>query len=152
MWSLVPARPRRTGPDGPLAGGTAAAGGSGHIGTYLSPRLVEAGHDVICVSRGLRKPYREHDGWKRVAHVQLDRAAEESKGSFGERIAGLDAEVVIDLTCYTIDSARQLVGSLRGRVGHLLPAILGEIVDCSVVERPATALRASPTAVTTPDY
>ena len=27
-------------------------GGSGHVGTYLVPRLVEAGHEVICVSRG----------------------------------------------------------------------------------------------------
>ncbi len=26
-------------------------GGTGHIGTYLIPRLVKAGHDVICVSR-----------------------------------------------------------------------------------------------------
>ena len=32
-------------------------GGTGHIGTYLSPQLVEAGHAVTCVSRGLREAY-----------------------------------------------------------------------------------------------
>ena len=26
-------------------------GGSGHIGSYLTPRLVESGHQVIVVSR-----------------------------------------------------------------------------------------------------
>ncbi|MCA9890882.1 MAG: NAD-dependent epimerase/dehydratase family protein, partial [Anaerolineae bacterium] len=27
-------------------------GGTGHVGTYLVPRLVEAGHEVVCISRG----------------------------------------------------------------------------------------------------
>ena len=29
-------------------------GGSGHVGTYLIPRLVAAGHEVVNVSRGQR--------------------------------------------------------------------------------------------------
>ena len=29
-------------------------GGSGHIGTFLVPRLVRAGHDVLTISRGQR--------------------------------------------------------------------------------------------------
>ncbi|HZP83080.1 MAG TPA: hypothetical protein VFB21_15675 [Chthonomonadaceae bacterium] len=32
-------------------------GGSGHVGTYLVPRLVEAGQGVINLSRGQREPY-----------------------------------------------------------------------------------------------
>ena len=32
-------------------------GGTGHVGTYLMPRLVEAGHEVVCLSRGQREPY-----------------------------------------------------------------------------------------------
>jgi uncharacterized protein YbjT (DUF2867 family) len=32
----------------------AVIGGSGHIGTWLTPMLVEAGHEVVVVSRGLR--------------------------------------------------------------------------------------------------
>ncbi|MGJ5816506.1 NAD-dependent epimerase/dehydratase family protein [Paludibaculum fermentans] len=98
----------------------AVIGGSGHIGTFLTPQLVEAGHDVLCVSRGLREPYQPHDAWAAVRNVVLDRTAEEAAGSFGSRILELKAEVVIDLTCYTLDSARQLVGALIGHVGHYL--------------------------------
>ncbi|MCP4302238.1 MAG: NAD(P)-dependent oxidoreductase, partial [Gammaproteobacteria bacterium] len=35
-------------------------GGTGHVGTFLVPRLVNAGHDVICVSRQQRKAYQSH--------------------------------------------------------------------------------------------
>ena len=34
-------------------------GGTGHIGTYLVPSLVTAGHDVLVISRGSRRPYRD---------------------------------------------------------------------------------------------
>jgi nucleoside-diphosphate-sugar epimerase len=98
----------------------AIIGGTGHIGTYLTPRLVEAGFDVICVSRGLKEPYRPDAAWERVRRVDMDRAAEEDAGNFGERIAGLDAEVVVDIMCYLPGSATQLREALRGRVGHLL--------------------------------
>jgi nucleoside-diphosphate-sugar epimerase len=33
-------------------------GATGHIGTYLVPRLVDAGHEVTVVSRGTRGPER----------------------------------------------------------------------------------------------
>jgi nucleoside-diphosphate-sugar epimerase len=95
-------------------------GGTGHIGSFLTPRLVEAGHAVICVSRGKKQPYQQHSAWKRVTYLELDRAAEEEAGKFGERIAMLDADVVIDLTCYRLESAKQLVEALRGSTGHLL--------------------------------
>jgi len=95
----------------------AIIGGTGHIGSYLTPRLFEAGHKVICITRGLKAPYREHAAWQAIERVELDRVAEEAAGSFGERIAQLDAEVVIDLTCYRLESAQQLVEALRGRVG-----------------------------------
>jgi nucleoside-diphosphate-sugar epimerase len=84
------------------------------------PRLVEAGHEVTCVSRGLREPYQPHAAWRSVRKVGLDRSAEEASGRFGERIAAFDPQVVIDLTCFTIESARQLVESLRGRIQHLI--------------------------------
>jgi nucleoside-diphosphate-sugar epimerase len=99
---------------------TVIIGGTGHIGSFLTPRLVEAGHTVICVSRGLKQPYQAHRAWKAVTQLGLDRIAEESAGAFGERIANLDADIIIDLTCYTLDSAKQLVQSLRGRIEHLL--------------------------------
>jgi nucleoside-diphosphate-sugar epimerase len=95
-------------------------GGTGHIGSFLTPMLVEAGYEVVCVSRGLKAPYHEDATWSNVLRVDVDRTEDEVAGSFGERIASLDADVVIDLTCYTPESARQLVESLRGRVKHFL--------------------------------
>jgi nucleoside-diphosphate-sugar epimerase len=95
-------------------------GGTGHIGTFLTPMLVEAGNEVFCVSRGMRVPYHESAAWGAVLRVEVDRTEDEATGSFGERIAALDADAVIDLTCYTLESAAQLVEALRGRVGHFL--------------------------------
>ena len=48
-------------------------GGSGHIGTYLVPRLVEAGHEVFNVSRGQQKPYQLHPAWQMVRQITVDR-------------------------------------------------------------------------------
>lgn len=95
-------------------------GGSGHIGTYLIPRLIGAGHEVINVSRGQREPYTPHGAWQRVTTVVADRTAEEADGRFGQRIADLDGDVVIDLICFTEDSAKALADALAGRVRHFL--------------------------------
>lgn len=95
-------------------------GGTGHIGTYLCPQLVEAGHSVVCVSRGHRTPYRSDAAWEQVEHARLDRAPEEARGAFGQRIAGLGGDAVIDITCYYLESAVQLVEALRGRVSLFL--------------------------------
>jgi nucleoside-diphosphate-sugar epimerase len=95
-------------------------GGSGHVGTYLVPRLVEAGHEVINVTRGQRKPYTPNAAWGRVTTVTADRATEETAGTFGARIAALDADIVIDMICFTLESAKHIVEALRGRVQHFL--------------------------------
>lgn len=95
-------------------------GGSGHIGTYLIPRLVSAGHTVTNVSRGERSPYQDHPAWKQVKQVTMDRAADEARYEFGRKIAALEADVVMDMICFTLDSARQLVEALRGKVRHFL--------------------------------
>jgi len=88
-------------------------GATGHIGSYLVPRLVRAGHEVIVVSRGAREPYHASVEWGAVSRVTADREAEDAKGTFGDRIAALRADVVIDLICFTAASARQLAGALR---------------------------------------
>jgi nucleoside-diphosphate-sugar epimerase len=95
-------------------------GGTGHIGTYLVPRLVEAGHQVVCIARGTREPYRQHPAWREVERVAIDRAAEESNGTFGPRVASMNADVVVDLICFTLESARHLANALIGRVDHFL--------------------------------
>lgn len=88
-------------------------GGTGHIGTYLVPRLVAAGHDVIVASRGRRAPYQPHDAWSAVKRVEIDRPAEEAAGTFGTRIAALNPDAVVDLICFTVESAQQLAHALR---------------------------------------
>lgn len=95
-------------------------GGSGHVGTYLVPRLVEAGHEVINVSRQQRAPYRSHGAWKHVQQVSLDRHAAEAEGTFGAQIAALRPDVVIDMICFTLHSAQHLVEALRHTVRHFL--------------------------------
>lgn len=98
----------------------AIIGATGHIGTWLVPRLVKAGHDVIAVSRGSRRPYQESPEWDQIRAVAVDRLAEESAGTFGAQIAALEAEVVVDLICFNAASARQLVDAVRGRVSHFV--------------------------------
>ncbi len=46
-------------------------GGTGHVGSYLVPRLVELGHEVTCVSRGERAPYLPHAAWAAVRKLSL---------------------------------------------------------------------------------
>jgi nucleoside-diphosphate-sugar epimerase len=115
-------------------------GGTGHIGSYLTPRLVEAGHAVTCISRGVREPYLQHSAWKHVTQLNLDRSAEERAGMFGERIAQLDAEAVIDLTCYFLESATQLAEALMDCGTYLLHCgtiwVHGPSVEVPTTEEP----------------
>jgi len=95
-------------------------GGTGHIGSFLVPRLVEAGHRVVCVSRGQRTPYVPHDAWNDVESAIIDRGRDEALGQFGHAIAALQPEIVVDLTCYTLESAVQLCDALSHRGTHLV--------------------------------
>jgi nucleoside-diphosphate-sugar epimerase len=94
----------------------AIIGGSGHIGSYLTPRLVESGHTVLCVSRAQRQPYVNHGAWRKVEHVHLDRAS----AGFGPAVRELRPDIVIDLISYTLESTQHLVEALRGHVQHFL--------------------------------
>ena len=95
-------------------------GGTGHIGTFLIPRLVGGGHEVIVASRGQRAPYVAHPAWTAVRQIEIDRAAEDDAGTFGSRIAALEADAVVDLICFTPSSAQQLVDALEPRRTLLL--------------------------------
>jgi nucleoside-diphosphate-sugar epimerase len=95
---------------------TVVIGATGHIGTWLVPRLVNEGHEVVAVSRGARRPYRDSPEWQSVEHVILDRTAAERDGSFGLAIAALRGDAVVDLICFDLDSATQLVDALRDRI------------------------------------
>ncbi len=112
-------------------------GPTGHIGSYLVPRLVAAGHEVVGVSRGDRRPYIEHPAWDAVEMVRADREAEDAAGTFGSRVASLRPDAVIDLICFTVPSARQLVDALAPLGCYLLHC--GTIwVHGAAVEVPVT--------------
>jgi nucleoside-diphosphate-sugar epimerase len=95
-------------------------GASGHVGTYLVPRLVAAGCEVVAVSRGRRAPYQAHGAWTAVERHIIDRSGAEAARTFGDQIRALRPDAVVDMICFTLDSARQLVESLRGTVQHFL--------------------------------
>ncbi|MHC5905583.1 NAD-dependent epimerase/dehydratase family protein [Streptomyces sp. S6] len=105
-------------------------GGSGHIGTFLVPRLVRAGYEVVSVSRGSRGAYVGAPEWEQVRQVVADRDDPE----FPDRIAKLGADAVVDLLCFTLESATALVERLRGETGHL--------VHCGSIWRYGPSLRA----------
>ena len=72
-------------------------GATGHVGTYLVPRLVRAGHKVVALSRGERDPYVPAAEWRTVQRVTVDREAEDTDGVFGERVAALGPDAVVDM-------------------------------------------------------
>jgi len=112
-------------------------GATGHIGSYLVPRLVADGHEVVALSRGERRPYLEHRAWEQVESVQVDRVAEEALGTFGEHVASMRPDAVVDLLCLTVPSGRQLLEALVPIGSYLLHC--GTIwVHGSAVEVPVT--------------
>ena len=95
-------------------------GATGHIGSYLVPRLVEAGHVVVTVTRGEAKPYRASRAWDAVEQIALDRAALEAEDQFGAAILATEPDIVVDMICFTPASVRQLHAALAGRISHYL--------------------------------
>jgi nucleoside-diphosphate-sugar epimerase len=84
-------------------------GATGHIGTYLVPRLVRAGYEVVAMSRGERRPYQESPEWRSVRRVTADREADDA----ADRIAAEQPDVVIDLISFTPESTQRLLDALR---------------------------------------
>jgi len=75
---------------------------------------------VINISRAQREPYQANGAWRSVQQVTADRMEEEAQDVFGERVRDLKPDVVIDMICFTVSSAQQVVECLRGRVQHFL--------------------------------
>ena len=93
-------------------------GATGHVGTYLVPRLVRAGHEVVAMSRGRRDPYRPDPAWRQVRKIEIDRVAGDRRGTFGRAVADTGADVVIDLILFHPDSVPQLLNSLAGKISQ----------------------------------
>jgi len=83
-------------------------GATGHIGSYLVPELVQAGYDVVAMSRGNRAPYTaQRVEWQSVQNAYCTREE-------GIRIAALQKpDVICDLLPYTVKDASALADNLR---------------------------------------
>ncbi|MEN8248366.1 MAG: NAD-dependent epimerase/dehydratase family protein [Bacteroidota bacterium] len=95
-------------------------GGTGHIGTYLIPRLISSGHEVINISRKKRVPYSLHPAWESVSQITIDREQAEAEGNFGALLQELAGDVVIDLICFTPESAKMIAEALIGKVQQFI--------------------------------
>ena len=96
-------------------------GGTGHIGCYLVPRLVRQGHKVAVVARTPKPQYGEERlVWNQVEWVVADRRAEEERGAWAGRMAGLEADAVVDLICFTPAQNALMVQAFAGRISHFL--------------------------------
>ena len=89
-------------------------GGNGQIGNYLIPRLVQVGHDVVCVSRGNVKYFRDCPEFVSVEEVHLTRGQE----GFEEGVAAIGADVVVDVICFTEQQFTALAKALAGKIRH----------------------------------
>ena len=96
-------------------------GGTGHIGSYLVPRLVMGGHDVSVVARTPRPQYTDPRlAWPAVDWIVADRTAEEGAGQWQRRMQSIDADVVMDLIAYTPEQNRLMMEAFDGRARHFL--------------------------------
>jgi len=100
-------------------------GATGHIGSFLIPRLVRAGHQVVAVSRGRRAPYVDDPAWhdvERVERVMLDREADPEgfHAAIRELVGDAEQDVVVDLTTFTVAEAEPLLDAVRGRIARLV--------------------------------
>ena len=96
-------------------------GATGHIGSYLVPRLVRQGHDVIGVARTPKPKYPfGQKEWDRVQWVVADCRAEEQTGEWLQRLDEIKCDAVVDLISFSPSQVQILVDSFKGRIKHFL--------------------------------
>ena len=91
-------------------------GGTGHIGTYLIPRLVENGYEVLSVTRGKSGPYKMSGIWRWVQPVIMDREEEEQQSTYGKKLAALKPDIVVDLLTYHPENLANIANALDGKI------------------------------------
>ncbi len=98
---------------------------------------------------GSGSPIASIRAWSSIAYCYLDRDAEEEAGAFGERIARLEADAVVDLTCYHPASAHQLAGgAARQHIRICFTAARSGFTDPAPPFPPRKTGRANPSATT----
>ncbi|GHU78732.1 hypothetical protein FACS1894191_0030 [Clostridia bacterium] len=91
-------------------------GGRGKVGGYLVPMLAEEGYHVVSVSRGKTEPFVKNPVWREVEQASIDRKEE----GFAEKIRALNADIVVDMICFTDDDMLRLIDALQDGVSHYL--------------------------------
>ena len=84
-------------------------GAMGHIGSYLVPELVLAGHSVYAVSRGNRQPYGKDEAiWDKVVTVHASREELVASDIFERE----HFDAVCDLVAFSVDQVRSITDKL----------------------------------------
>ena len=97
---------------------TIVIGGTGHIGTYLIPILVDAGYNVVNITRGKSKPYVENPAFQKIENIIMDR---DTDSKFAEKISKLNPDIVIDLINFRIQDTQDIVRELqKTKIQHYL--------------------------------
>lgn len=65
---------------------------TGHIGTYLIPMLVEAGHETIAITRSNSQPYEDHPAWSKAQRLLMDRA----QPDFLQELKAMEPDVIVN--------------------------------------------------------
>lgn len=96
-------------------------GGTGHIGSYLVPRLARQSHEITVVARHARPQYNDpHLGWKNVRWLLANREEEEKSDAWFQRMAAVETDVVMDLICYTPAQMETIYRAFHGRVDQFI--------------------------------
>ena len=89
----------------------AVVGGNGNIGFYVAKHLLNLGHDVFCLNRGL-----SGDIPSGAQHLICDRNEEQS---FISAVRAQGFEMAIDMTCYSAKHSRCSIEAFVG-VNHFI--------------------------------
>ena len=79
-------------------------GGTGHIGTFLIPMLVNAGYETIYITRGKRQPYVDDPASKKAQKVIMDRNSDKD---FVQKVIEMNPDVIVDLINYNINETKK---------------------------------------------
>ncbi|MQS52687.1 NAD-dependent epimerase/dehydratase family protein [Companilactobacillus mishanensis] len=93
-------------------------GGYGHIGSYLVPKLIKLGNEVIVISRSEHSPYINDWAWSKSKFVSMDRS---NDTEFDVKVAEMNPDIVIDLINFKFDETKSIVTALKDtNISHYL--------------------------------
>jgi len=96
-------------------------GGTGHIGSYLIPRLILSGHEVHIVARTAESKYANNQIiWNQVKWILEDKTTEEDNGTWEKRMAEIETDVVMDMLCFSLEQCEMMYNAFKHRISHFI--------------------------------